>query len=477
VGVAFPMGKFVAGCVALFVFAVGFVILTHGPETAALVDAFVSEPLPHKIAWAIILLVPLVMLVFAVWLWDTLVRHRKSATVLEARLDGVRQGVKELAKTQAETEATVHHLTRTDPEDAMAALQRRLTEAEHFAQVQQNRNQTTDLQSRFETVKAQQQALKERLAPVLDTRRSIEQLFAELDNSQSDLERSLAEIAGGDDAVALDIRLKNLMEFVRQSHARCDQIEAASKTVATLKEGCAELGTRLAPFAAAEDGITSRVRELDEVRDRVTAEIDALLRTPHGPLPDHVQKLVDNKSKLDSGLSQLGVEFSRLAALRKDISALLANFDRALNMLSMTKTGDGAADVDVRVDELSRFIEQTQTQFEDIERRVGIFQQLKTKLAELQSRLVPLEADEGGVAKLLTELQELRDRLVVKIRHIEGGEEGDLAARVKVFSDAKRELEDRVASLSDQFTKLATMRKDITGLFDKLNSAVSASSN
>ena len=38
---------------------------------AALIAAFRAEPLLHKIAWAVIVLVPLVMLPFAVWLWDT----------------------------------------------------------------------------------------------------------------------------------------------------------------------------------------------------------------------------------------------------------------------------------------------------------------------------------------------------------------------------------------------------------------------
>jgi hypothetical protein len=48
---------------------------------------------------------------------------------------------------------------------------------------------------------------------------------------------------------------------------------------------------------------------------------------------------------------------------------------------------------------------------------------------------------------------------------------------VKVFSEAKTELEDRIAGLADQFTKLATIRKDIAGLFDKLSTAVNASSH
>ncbi|MGD0026694.1 MAG: hypothetical protein ABSC37_19090 [Xanthobacteraceae bacterium] len=471
------MGKFVGVSVVLFVLAVGFVVLTQGPEMAALIDGFRSEPLLYKIAWAVIVLVPLVMLPFAVWLCDTLVRQRKAAKALEMRLNGVQHRVKDLTKAQVDAEANVHHLIRTDPEDAMAALQRRITEAERFTEIQQNRHEIGDLEARVGVIREQQQTLKERLAPVLDTRRSIERLFAELDSRQNDIERALAEVASGDDAVALDIRLKNLMEFARQSHVRCDQIEQASKTIASLKEGFAELRVRLAPFAAAEDGVTSRVKELSEARDRLAADIDSLLRTPDGTLADRVQKLADDKNKLDDDTSHLKVQFYKLATLRKDVAGLFAEFDRALDMLSIAKSEDGAADVDARVDELSRFIEQTQVQFDDIERRAAVFGQLRTRLGELESRLAPLESDEGGVVKLIEELQDIRERLVMKIRRIEGGQEGDLAARVKLFAEAKKELEARVASLTDEFSKLATIRRDIAGLFEKLSSAVSAPSN
>jgi hypothetical protein len=81
------------------------------------------------------------------------------------------------------------------------------------------------------------------------------------------------------------------------------------------------------------------------------------------------------------------------------------------------------------------------------------------------------------VAKLIEELDTIREKLIVKVRNIEGGEEGDLAARVRAFAEAKRELEDRVSALADQFTKLSSLRKDIAGLFDKLSNAVNASSH
>ena len=42
-------------------------------------------------------------------------------------------------------------------------------------------------------------------------------MFTDLDSRESDIDRTLAEIASGDDALALEVRLKNLVEFVRRS--------------------------------------------------------------------------------------------------------------------------------------------------------------------------------------------------------------------------------------------------------------------
>ena len=567
------MGKFVGISVALFVLAVLFVGLTQGAAMAAIFAAFGALPWLQKIAWAVIVLVPLVMLPFAVWLWDRLVRQQQSGMTLQQRLEGVRASVKEATKAQTEAEADVQQLTRSDPEDAIAALQRRVSEAERFAQIQQSRNAITDLDSRVAAIRAQQQALKERLAPVLDTRRSIEQLFTELDGRQSDIERSLAEIASGDDGTALEIRLKNLTEFVRQGNARCDQIEQASKTLASLSEAGAAMGARLAPFAAAEDGITSRVRQLGETNDRLVAQIGSLERLPEGLLSDRVQKFSADSKKLGDGVTHLHDEFCKLADLRKDVAGFVATFERALAALSNAKDMHGAPDIDARIADVTQFIGQTQSRFEDIERRMIAFTELKARLGALQARLVPLESADSGVVKLVTDLQgiladmrkdaggfvatferalgalsnakdlhggldidgriadvtqfigetqnrfddierrvvsftelkarltdlqtrlaplesadsgvvrlindlqDIREKLIDKIRRVEGGEEGDLAARVRVFADTKRELEERVSGLTDQFTKLSTIRKDIAGLFDKLSSAVNGSAS
>jgi chromosome segregation ATPase len=466
-----------AVCCALFVLALAFLVLAEGREAGEMLNAFRSQSLVSKLAWAVIVLVPLILVPAAVWLGETLVRQRQAAQALELRLDGVRQGVKTLVKSQVEAEAAVHHLARTDPEDAMSAMKQRLTEAERFTQIQTGRNEIGDLSSRVEEIRAQQQALQARLAPVLEKRRSIDQLFTELDSRQNDIEHTLAEISGGNDAVALDISLKKMMEFVRQSHERCDDIERASKLIGGLHEDFAELQTRLAPFAAPDDGIVKRVKELSATRDRLAQDVGSLEQTPQGTLAARVQKFAEDRNLLDDRLSQLDAQFSKLATLRGDIASLSTHFDHALDALADPKVEVGAADIDARIEELATFIEATQAHLDEIERRAGAFGQLKTKLGELQSRLLPLEADQGGVVTLIEELRQIRDRLFAKIRQIDEDEDGGLAERVKKFSETKRELEERVSSLTEQFSKLATIRRDIAGLFDKLSGAVNASAN
>jgi DNA repair exonuclease SbcCD ATPase subunit len=473
----FSVRNVVGVCGALFVLALIYLVTAEGRQAGAVLDAFWAQSLLSKLAWAVIVFVPLVLVPGADWLGETLVLQRQAANALELRLDGVKQGVKALVKAQVETEAAAQHLVRTDPEDAMNAMKQRLAEAERLAQIQKGRNQIGDLNSRVEEIRTQQQALQKRLEPVLEKRRSIEQLLAELDSRQRDIDHTLTEIASGNDTVALDVSLKKMIEFVRQSHERCDDIERASKMLAGLQEDYAELQARLAPYTAAEDGVVKRLKEVSATRDQLAEEIGSVEQTAQGPLAARVQKFADDKKVLDDRLSQLNAQFAKLATLRKDIAGLFANFDRALDALSGKADEEEVPDIDVRVEELATFIEATQAHLDEIERRTVAFAQLKIKLGDLQVRLGPLEAAEGGVVNLVGELRGIRDRLLAKIRQIEEDDDGSLAERVKKFSETRRELEDQVSSLTEQFSKLATIRKDIAGLSEKLSGAVNTSAN
>ncbi len=464
------MAKFVGICVVLFVLAVGLVVVNQPQDMAALFGAFRSEPLAQKLAWFLVVLIPLVLIPSALWLSDALLRQRRANAALELRLGGVRQGVRELTKSQADADAAAHHLARTDPEAAIGAVTQRLAEAERVAQVQENRNEIGDLQARVDELRAQQQALRERLVPVLEKRRAIEQLFADLEGRENDIERSLAEIASGDDATAIEVRLNNLMEFVRRGHERCDEIDHAAKTIGSLKDDFIELRARLEPHAAEQDGIKRRVKDLSGAQEKLAANIEALQQTPQGSLAVRVQAFADDKKKLEDGVANLEMQLSRLTTLRKDVEGVSANFDRALDLVSTS----GAGDADRRLAELSQFVKATQVRLDEIERSTATVGQLQARLGDLQSRLVPLESSDGGVADLITRVAEIRDRLVAKIERIEADENGDLATRVNAFLETKQELEKRVSTVNEHFSKLATIRNDIAGLFDKLSSAADA---
>ncbi len=170
----FSVRNVVAVFGALFVLALAFLILADGRAAGAVLDVFRSQSLLSKLAWVIIVLVPLIVVPSAVWLGETLVRQRQAAHALELRLDGVRQGVKSLVRSQADADAAVHQLIRSDPEEAIGAMKQRIGEAERVAHVQKGRNEIGDLGSRVEEIRTQQQALQKRLGPVLEKRRAID---------------------------------------------------------------------------------------------------------------------------------------------------------------------------------------------------------------------------------------------------------------------------------------------------------------
>lgn len=469
------MAKFVVACSVVFVLAVAVVVMTQTQDIASLFEAFRAEPPTEKLAWFLIVLIPIALVPSALWLCDALIRQRKAAAALELRLGGVRERAQSLALTQVDADAAVHHLARTDPEQAIGAVSQRLTEAERVLQVQQGRNEIGDLSARVDALRVQQQALRERLVPVLEKRRSIEQLFAELDSREQDIDRTLAEIASGDDAVAIDVRLNEMANFVRQGHQRCDDIEQAAKTLASVGEDYADLRQRLEPYAAADGGISDRIKQLSGARDRLAADIEALQQTPQGGLAGCVQSFVDNKAQLDVALVTLDRHFAALATLRGDIDRLGASFSRVLDQLALP--GETAGDAASRVAALSAFAQATRGKLGEIERTRGELDDLRGQMAALQSRLGPLEAKDGGIADVAAQVQETCGRLIGKIERLEAGEGGDLAARVKTLTETKQELEQRIATVTGHFSQLAAIRNDIAGLFDKLSRAADTASN
>jgi chromosome segregation ATPase len=469
------MTTFVAFCAVIIVGAAGFVLLAFGGIPVSLVDAFASLPPPQRTAWYALAFAFVALLPTAMWLSDRLTKQRQANKTLQIQLGSVRQSIDTREKTQADAESKVNYLVRTDPEERVASLQQRITEADRFAHVQQSRNQVGDLNSRVDDIRNQQLALKERLDKVVEDRKAVEQLFMELDRNQSDIERTLSDVEGGEDGNDLDMHMRKLADFIKATHYRFEQIERSLSTLLQNKSDFQALQARLAPLESENGGIKSLIRELNGLGDKLSSEIGELEKGPDGGLVECVKMLGDRKGEIADQVASINEQFGKLSTVRREIVGLFGNLGRALNALSQIEGDATGSNLDARVREVTQFINETQGRFSQINRAMEEFAQMKKEIEGLQTRLVPLESDETGVRNSINELRERRDQLAARIVRLERDDESALTDRVKSFTESKRELEARVTVLNDEFTKLATIRKDIGALLAKLSGTIGAS--
>ena len=142
-------------CSALLALAVGFEVYSSEYPPTALIDFVQSQPLLQKLAWGVIVAAPFALLAAALWESEKLDQQRKANAVWETRFRGVRKTADELDDAQKDADRATDYLERTDPEEAMSALQRRLIEAERTTHLQQSRNEKEGLRVRVDMARRQ----------------------------------------------------------------------------------------------------------------------------------------------------------------------------------------------------------------------------------------------------------------------------------------------------------------------------------
>ena len=307
-------------CSALLALAVGFELYSSEYPPTALIELVQSQPLPQKLAWTVIVVSPFGLLAAALWESARLGRHLKANEVWEARFRGVRKSVDELDDAQKDADRAANYLERTDPEDAMSALQRRLIEAERTTHLQQGRSEKEGLLTRVDMIRQQQQMLREKLGETIEKRRLIEPLFVELQNSQDVLEKGLAGLKADD----LNERGQTLMQSTERMKSRCGEIEQVMTRFALLKAELDALKIRLVPLVDKQDGVKSLVDALHQIRDQLTSTIEDLDHDADATLAERATKLAEIKQTLEARVSGLVEQFSKLDGINKDIRGLFA---------------------------------------------------------------------------------------------------------------------------------------------------------
>jgi chromosome segregation ATPase len=307
-------------CSAFLALAVGFELYSSEYPPTALIELVQSQPLPQKLAWTVIVVSPFGLLAAALWGSARLGQQLKANEVWEARFRGVRKSVDEFDDSQKDADRAANYLERTDPEDAMSALQRRLIEAERTTHLQQGRNEKEGLLTRVDMIRQQQQMLREKLGETIEKRRLIEPLFVELQNSQDVLEKGLAGLKADD----LNERVQTLMQSTERMKSRSGEIEQVMARFAQLKAELDALKIRLVPLEDKQDGVKSLVNALHQIRDQLAATIEGLDHDADGTLAERATKLAEIKQTLEARASGLVEQFSKLDGINKDIRGLFA---------------------------------------------------------------------------------------------------------------------------------------------------------
>ncbi len=308
----------VLACSALLALAAGFAVYASGYAPNALMELVQSQPLLQKLAWAVIIVAPFGLIAAALWESGRLDQQRKANDIWETRFRGVRKAQDELDDAQKDIDRATDYLERSDPEDAMSALQRRLIEAERTTHLQQSRNEKEGLLARIDMGRQQQQVLRERLGDTIEKRRLIEPLFVELQNSQDVLEKGLTGLRADD----LNDRLATLMQSTERMKTRCGEIEGMLAGFVRLQGELDALKTRLAPLEHPGSGVKSVVDALHTVRDQLTSTIERLDHDGDATLAERAAKFAESKQGFDERVTGLLEQLSKLDGLNQDIRAL-----------------------------------------------------------------------------------------------------------------------------------------------------------
>jgi chromosome segregation ATPase len=307
-------------CAVLLALAVGFEVYSSQYPPTAWLDLLQSQPLLQKLGWAVIIVAPFGLLAAALWEGARRDEHRKANEVWETRFRGVRKTMDEVDDGQKDLDRAANYLERSDPQEAISAIQRRLIEAERTAHLQQSRNEKEGLLTRVDMARAQQQAVREKLGETIEKRRLIEPLFIELQSSQDVLEKGLAGLKADD----LNDRLQALMQSTERMKSRCDDIERMMATFVRLKGELEALKARLAPLEENQGGVSSLVNALHDIRDQLTSTIERLDHDGDATLAERAAGFAETKHALDQRVAGLLEQFARLDGINNDIRGLFA---------------------------------------------------------------------------------------------------------------------------------------------------------
>jgi myosin heavy subunit len=449
--------------------AVALLALAIGYDVAHIPAWFAGLPMPQRIAAGVLLVLALVLIGATAW---RISRQDRRLTTLRERLKKTREDVVVAHALQNHLDATVQHLIESDPREAVAALNDKLGEAEKRALLQQGRNESTDMHDQLAEIRRRQQALRDMVGKVAEQRRAVEPVFTEIRDRQNQLERALHDLETDDRKNNLGDRLKEIARDVTTLLGRVNTVQDVFATLNQYKEDLAKSQAELVPLRSSEAGINALIGELSVSHERLAKSIDELETSGEAPLGTRVETLSQNKLEIEQRLARIDDSFNILKSIRLEFEELgqrQAQLDRAL---AEVETGpDGTSLVD-RQNALNEFVVQSRQRLGVLQETLATLNTFKTELSKSQADVVPLKAPVFGIEAIIAEVSSTRDLLARTLGEIEASGDVTLASRVETLTKSKREVEERLARIFDNFNTLDALRKDIGGIFSTIRNSL-----
>ncbi len=167
---------------------------------------FSALPGPQRFALGAILFTTLALIGSSVWQAVSLAHQNK---LLRDRLKGLRQDTLTAHETQTQFDTGIQHLIDSDPQEAIASIQKALTETEQRAVLAHGQSESVDMRDRLDEIRRRQKVLRETIGVVAEKRRVVEPVFGELKDRQRQLERWLTDLETDDAKNNIADRLKD----------------------------------------------------------------------------------------------------------------------------------------------------------------------------------------------------------------------------------------------------------------------------
>ncbi|MBR0852972.1 hypothetical protein [Bradyrhizobium liaoningense] len=458
----------VAWFVLLAVIAI-FAQQVFGYDVTHLPVWFVGLSMPQRIAIGAMPTVGLALIGASTW---RLSRQDRRLNTLRDRLRKTREDVVVAHALQNHLDATVQHLIESDPREAISALHDKLGETEQRALLQQGRNESTDMHDQLADIRRRQQDLREMVGKVAEQRRSVEPVFTEIRDRQNQLERSLHDLETDDRKNNLADRLKEVARDVSALLTRVNTVQDTFATLNQYKDDLAKSHAELAPLRSADAGINALIGELSLSHDRLAKSIDELETGGEAPLGTRVETLSKSKIEIEQRLARIDDSFNILKAIRLDFEELGQRQAQLERSLADVETAPDGKSLTERQNALNDFVIQSRQRLGALQETLATLNAFKSELSKSQADLVPLKAPVFGIEAMIAEVGTTRDLLAGTVGEIEASGGVTLVSRVDALAKSKREVEDRLARIFDNFNALDAMRKDIGGIFSTIRNSL-----